>query len=106
MRDLNLIDLLQFFSVIAGSVIGSPKVASTLPIQRAIGFTFVGLGSTFAFITQIYVGLYILSLSSLIWIIFSMKGIIVNLPESIKRKLYSYKERITFRRAKSAKLFL
>ncbi len=100
MREVNIIDVLQISSVLAGSLVGSPKIASRLPKQRAIGFMFVGLGSLCAFIAQVYVGLYILSLSSFIWLGFSLKGVLVNLPRETQDKYLDLLRRFYFRKGK------
>jgi hypothetical protein len=78
---LDINALLQISSVLMGTLLGGPMIASASESRRLKGFLCVAVGSTCSLLAQLSAGLYILSLSSLLWVCISLKGAYLNLGE-------------------------
>ena len=78
---MDISTILQMSSVLMGTLLGGPLIASSEAQQRLKGFSFVALGSACSLIAQLGAGLYILALSNLLWICISLKGVYLNLEE-------------------------
>jgi hypothetical protein len=100
---LDINALLQLSSVLMGTLLGGPMIASASEERRLKGFLCVAVGSSCSLLAQVSAGLYILSLSSLLWVCISLKGAYLNLGEErrpawltrLTRRLQSAQQRLS-----------
>lgn len=85
---LEWLEVLQVCSVVLGTLIGGPMIASASAERRARGFLCVATGSACSLLAQLTAGLYILAASNLLWVLMSIKGAYVNLPDE-RRPLWA-----------------
>jgi|GEM_PF-2829276 len=95
---LEWLDVLQVGSVVLGTLLGGPLIASAEAPRRARGFVCVAAGSTCSLLAQLTAGLYILAASNLLWVLMSLKGAYVNLPEE-RRPRWARRAAAALRRA-------
>jgi hypothetical protein len=78
---LEWLEILQVCSVVLGTLMGGPLIASASAERRSKGFLCVATGSACSMLAQLSAGLYILAASNLLWVVMSLKGAYVNLPD-------------------------
>ena len=72
---MNMLDLIQLLSVFFGTLIAAPLVVSKKAKKRMIGLSAVIVGSSFAIIVQLYLGLYYFVFANAFWLLNACNGI-------------------------------
>ena len=72
---MNMLDLIQLLSVFFGTLLAAPLVVSKKAKKRMVGLSAVIVGSFFAIIVQLYLGLYYFVFANIFWLLNACNGI-------------------------------
>ena len=72
---MNMLEIIQILSVFFGTLLAAPLVVSKKAKKRLFGLSAIILGSFFAIIVQVYLGLYYFVFANVFWLLNACNGI-------------------------------
>ena len=72
---MNMLEIIQILSVFFGTLLAAPLVVSKKAKKRLFGLCAIILGSFFAIIVQVYLGLYYFVFANVFWLLNACNGI-------------------------------
>ena len=83
---MSMLEIIQILSVFFGTLIAAPLIVSKKEKKRILGLIAIIIGSFFAIIVQLNLGLYYFVFANIFWLLNACKGVkkIIRIQKKIK----------------------